>query len=55
MTDGCQSIPAFSTTLTDVTLEVALRAADTTRARLLDALLADALNPASMQEMKAAE
>lgn len=36
-------------------LEAALRAADTTRARLLEALLADALNPASMQEMEAAE
>lgn len=36
-------------------LEAALRAADTTRARLLGALLADALNPASMQEMEAAE
>lgn len=36
-------------------LEAALRAADTTRARLLEALLADALNPASMQDMEAAE
>ena len=36
-------------------LEAALRAADTTRARLLEALLADALNPVSMQEMEAAE
>ncbi len=35
-------------------LEAALTTADTTRARLLEALLADALNPASMQEMKAA-
>lgn len=36
-------------------LEAALTTADTTRARLLEALLADALNPASMQEMEAAE
>ena len=36
-------------------LEAALTTADTTRARLLDALLADALNPATMQEMEAAE
>ena len=36
-------------------LEAALRAADNTRARLLEALLADALNPASMHEMEAAE
>ncbi len=36
-------------------LEAALITADTTRARLLEALLADALNPASMQEMEAAE
>lgn len=36
-------------------LEAALTTADTTRARLLEALLADALNSASMQEMEAAE
>jgi type I restriction enzyme S subunit len=36
-------------------LEAALTTADTTRARLLEGLLADALNPASMQEMEAAE
>lgn len=36
-------------------LEGALITADTTRARLLEALLSDALNPASMQEMEAAE
>jgi type I restriction enzyme, S subunit len=36
-------------------LEAALTTTDTTRVRLLDALLADALNPASMQEMEAAE
>lgn len=36
-------------------LEAALTTADTTRARLLEALLADALNPASMQEMETAE
>lgn len=36
-------------------LEAALTTAATTRARLLDALLADALNPATMQEMEAAE
>ena len=36
-------------------LEAALTTADTTRARLLEALLANALNPATMQEMEAAE
>jgi type I restriction enzyme, S subunit len=36
-------------------LEAALATTDTTRARLLDALLHEALNPASMQEMEAAE
>lgn len=36
-------------------LEAALTARETTRARLLEALLADALNPASMQEMETAE
>lgn len=36
-------------------LEAALATADSTRARLLEALIADALNPASMQEMEAAE
>jgi type I restriction enzyme, S subunit len=36
-------------------LEAALTTADTTRARLLEALLAKALNPATMQEMEAAE
>lgn len=36
-------------------LEAALATADSTRARLLEALLADALNPASMHEMEAAE
>jgi len=36
-------------------LEAALATADSTLARLLEALLADALNPASMHEMEAAE
>lgn len=36
-------------------LEAALTTADTTRARLLEALLHEALDPASMQEMEAAE
>lgn len=36
-------------------LEAALATADSTRARLLEALIADALNPASMHEMEAAE
>ncbi|MCC0024716.1 MAG: restriction endonuclease subunit S [Hyphomicrobiaceae bacterium] len=36
-------------------LAAALATADSTRARLLEALLADALNPASMHEMEAAE
>ncbi|XDA97035.1 restriction endonuclease subunit S [Sulfitobacter sp. LCG007] len=36
-------------------LAAALATADSTRARLLEALLADALNPASMREMEAAE
>ncbi|MEX2453202.1 MAG: restriction endonuclease subunit S [Rhodospirillaceae bacterium] len=36
-------------------LEAALTNADTTRARLLEALLAEALDPASVQEMEAAE